>query len=73
MGYKPKALGYKANGVVEDVLSYLKDIERASRTAQDAVIEGDKLVGVMVMGDIRSKAMLAHSTLVEARAGKYGE
>ena len=73
MGYKAEKWPYKANGALEDVLSLLKDIEKASGSAQKAVIEGDKLVGVMVMGDIRTKAMLAHTTLVEARAGKYSE
>lgn len=71
MGYEAKKWPYKALGTLEDTLSLLKDIERASAAAQKAVIDGDKLVGVMVMGDIRTKAMLAHSKLVNARAGEY--
>jgi len=71
MGYKPERWPYKALGTLEDTLSILKDIERASGAAQKAVIDGDKLVGVMVMGDIRTKAMMAHSMLVGAKAGEY--
>ena len=73
MGYKPKPLGYKANAALEDVLSLLMDIERATGIAQKAVVDGKQLESVMHMSDIRTKAMLAHSTIVEARAGKYSE
>lgn len=71
MGYKPERWPYKALGTLEDVLSMLKDIERAMNQAQKDVVDGKKLEAVITMGDIRIKAVLAHSKLVGAKAGEY--
>lgn len=73
MAYKPKPLGYKALGILEDIQSHLKNIERASEVAQQAVIDGKALVAMKTMSDIRTQAMLGHSLVVAARAGKYEE
>jgi hypothetical protein len=73
MAYKPKPLGYKANAALEDVLSYLKSIERETAEAQQATIDNRPLVIMKMLSDIRTKAMLSHSILVEARAGKFAE
>lgn len=71
MPYKPKPWPYQAIGALEDVTSYLKDIERLAHEVQAAAVNGDKLQCVMIAGTIRTKAMLAHSTLVAAKAGEY--
>jgi uncharacterized protein YeaC (DUF1315 family) len=73
MAYKPKPLGYKANAALEDVMSWLKNIERATAEAQQATIDNKPLVVMKVLSDIRTQAMLSHSTIVEARAGKFAE
>jgi hypothetical protein len=73
MAYKPKPLGYKANAALEDVMSLLKDIERITEPGQQAVIDSKPLVTMKAFSDIRTKAMLSYTILVEARAGKFAE
>lgn len=71
MGYKAQKWPYRAKEALEDTLSHLKNVERATATAQEAVINGDKLIAVKVMSDIRTQVMLAHSILIRAQAGEY--
>ena len=71
MAYKPAKWPSYALEALENTLSYLRDIERATSAAQQAVIDGNKLDAVVTMSDIRTRAMLAHSALVAAKAGKY--
>lgn len=73
MAYKAKPWPYQALGALENSLSHLKNIERATAEAQRAVRDGKQLDVVIMLSDIRTQAMLAHSTLVAARAGKYSE
>lgn len=71
MPYKAKALGYKASGALEDVLSLLMDAERATGQAQKNLGANDIWDAVVLMSDVRTKIMLAHSTIVMAKAGKF--
>jgi hypothetical protein len=71
MSYKARPMGYKASGALEDVLSLLMDAERITSQAHRAVVEDDKWSAVVSMSDIRTKIMLAHSTIVLAKAGKF--
>lgn len=71
MGYKAERWPYKANGAAEDVLSLLKDIERATVAAQKATQEGNKLEAIIAMADVRVMSAKAGTILVEARAGRY--
>ena len=71
MAHTPKPLPYKAIAVLEDAMSLMKDAERLANAVQQAAVDGNKLEAVIVAGDIRTKAMLAHSLLVQARTGSY--
>ena len=71
MGYKPAKWPSYALEALENTLSLLRDIEKETAEAQQAVVNGDKLTAVIVMSAIRTASMKAHSTLVEAKAGKY--
>lgn len=71
MPYKAKPWPYHASGALEDALSLLKDAERATAQAQQAAIRGDLGNVIVSASDIRTQIMLAHSTLVLAKAGKY--
>lgn len=73
MGYKPKPLGYKALGTLESVQSHLKNIEKATAEAQQAVIENKPLIAMKIMSDIRTQSMLGHSLIVQAKAGEFEE
>jgi hypothetical protein len=71
MSYKARPMGYKASGALEDALSLLMDAERITGQAQKNVGEDDKWNAIILMSDIRTKIMLAHSTIVLAKAGKF--
>jgi hypothetical protein len=73
MAYKPEKWPYKAKGALEDSLSHLRNIERETASAQQAVIDGKTLEVMKKLSDIRTQAMLAHSILVGAQAGQYAE
>ena len=73
MAYKPAKWPSYALEALEDTLSLLKDIEKETAAAQQAVVDGDKLTAVIVMSAVRTGAMKAHSTLIQAKAGKYSD
>jgi hypothetical protein len=71
MSYKAKPWPYHANGALEDVLSLLKDAERATGQAQRAAVEGDSGNALVSMSDIRTQIMLAYGILIMAKSGHY--
>jgi hypothetical protein len=71
MGYKPAKWPSYALGALEDALSIMRDIERETERAQQAAADGKPLEAVMLMSNIRTKSMTAHSTLIQAKSGEY--
>jgi hypothetical protein len=71
MARKPaKWPSYALNGL-EGTLLQLKTIQKLSREAQTAAMNGEAMKAVVINGDIRNEALLAISLLVQARTGEY--
>ena len=71
MAYKPAKWPTYALESLEDVLALLQEIESEAAQAQRHAREGDRLNAVIVLSDIRTKAMLGHSALIQGKAGEY--
>lgn len=63
----------RALWVLEDTQSVLADIDALARKAQIAARDGNALEAVIVIGDIRNKAVTAKDLLSRARTGDYTE
>ncbi len=61
----------RALWALEDVKAALKDIDALAREAQMLTRDNDRLQAVIVVGDIRTKALTAFDTLSKARNGDY--
>jgi shikimate kinase len=71
MARKPAKWPSYALNSLEGTLLQLKTIQKLSREAQTAAMNGEAMKAVAINGDIRNEALLAISLLVQARTGEY--
>ena len=71
MGRPAERWPTKALGALELTVDRLKELEKAAKAAQDALVAGNTLAASGQMGDVRVMAMKCVGDLVNARIGKY--
>lgn len=71
MARRPKKWPTYALDSLEGTLFHLKGIIELTREAQVAAKEGDRMMAVILNGDIRERAQDAVHLLIQARVGNY--
>lgn len=61
----------RALWALEDTKALAQEIDKLAREAQIAVNNGNNLEAVIVLGDLRNRAMTIFEKLTKARDGKY--
>lgn len=73
MARRPKKWPTYALAALENSQVRLADIRKLSRDAQKAIVDGNELLAVTLLSDIRDKAAEASELLARAHRGDYEE
>lgn len=61
----------RAMWVLEDTKALAQEIDGLAREAQLAIKDGHNLEAIIVLGDVRNRALTIFDKLTKARAGDY--
>lgn len=67
----PKRWPNYALDALEDIQMQFKEMQRLTRQAQEAVLEGRQLEAIVLLGDIRERAVRGVSLTIQAYTGTY--